>query len=76
MWIIMKVVHVHTKIMVVISSDLQICYLQRPEPTIYINKLPSSAKPQLQLQLCWLAELALILVNPATHPPHPCAIRF
>ena len=30
------------------------------------------AKPQLQLQLCWLAELALILVNPATnHPPHP-----
>ena len=33
--------------------------------------LPSSAKPQLQLQFCWLAELALILVNPATHPPPP-----
>ena len=27
--------------------------------------LPSSAKPQLQLQLCWLAELALISINPA-----------
>ena len=30
--------------------------------------LPSSAKPLLQL--CWLAELVFISVNPAT-PPHP-----
>ena len=30
----------------------------------YTILLPSSAKPQLQL--CWLAELALISVNPAT----------
>ena len=32
-------------------------------------KLPSSAKLQLQLQLCWLAELALISVNSAPPPP-------
>ena len=34
---------------------------------------PNSAKPKLQLR--WLAELALISLNPATHPanlhPHP-----
>ena len=43
-----------------------------PEPHIFGpgKVLPSSAKPQLQLQLCLLAELTLISVNPAT-PPHP-----
>ena len=28
-----------------------------------------------QLQLCWLAELALISVNPATHSPLPPPTR-
>ena len=40
-------------------STLMVCFVR--------GTLPSSAKPQLQL--CWLAELALLSVNPAPPPP-------
>ena len=39
-----------------------------------ISKQPIAKLSQAQLQLCWLAELALISINPATPPPpspHP-----
>ena len=35
---------------------------------LLLNFWQSSAKPLLQL--CWLAELVFISVNPATPPPH------
>ena len=41
-------------------------YFGFKDPFQIIKKLPSSAKPQLKL--CWLAELALISVNPAPPP--------
>ena len=52
-------------------STLMVCFVR--------GTLPSSAKSQLQLR--WLAELALISVNPATHPlpphqPHPHTGKF